>query len=103
MKNQNERESVGQKVAVVTGSSSGIGYATALELARSGYLTIATMRNPARGADLIREAQNDGLPLQVEQLDVKDPDSIKELVSKIDRIDVLVNNAGYFSFGPLED
>ena len=103
MKNQNEKESVGQKVAVVTGSSSGIGYSTALQLARSGYLTIATMRNPAKGADLISTAQNNGLPLQVEQLDVKDPDSIKDLISKLERIDVLVNNAGYFSFGPLED
>ena len=60
MKNQNEsvRENVesNQKVAVVTGSSSGIGYATALLLARSGYLTFATMRNPAKGSDLIKEA-----------------------------------------------
>jgi NAD(P)-dependent dehydrogenase (short-subunit alcohol dehydrogenase family) len=50
---ENER-----KVGVVTGSSSGIGYATALQLARKGFLTFATMRNPEKGSDLIRAAKN---------------------------------------------
>jgi NAD(P)-dependent dehydrogenase (short-subunit alcohol dehydrogenase family) len=111
MKNQNEmaKENVknDQKVAVVTGSSSGIGYATALQLARSGYLTFATMRNPEKRADLMRAAKDEGLPLLVEQLDITDPDSIQAFMSSvgssIGRIDVLVNNAGYVSIGPLED
>jgi NAD(P)-dependent dehydrogenase (short-subunit alcohol dehydrogenase family) len=112
MKNQNEtvkEEGVEskQKVAVVTGSSSGIGYATALNLARSGYLTFATMRNPAKGTDLIRAAENEKLPIQVEQLDVTDPNSIKDFITRkdesVNRIDVLVNNAGYVSIGSLED
>lgn len=97
----------GQRVAVVTGSSSGIGYATALALARSGYLTFATMRNPAKGADLGKAAEEEKLPVRVEQLDITDPDSIQDFMAKISqsagRIDVLVNNAGYFSLGPLED
>lgn len=98
----------GQKVAVVTGSSSGIGYATVLALARSGYLTFATMRNTAKGADLVRAAEEgEKLPIRVEQLDITDPDSIQDFTAKIrqsaGRIDVLVNNAGYFSVGPLED
>jgi len=112
MENQNEtvkEENVEskRKVAVVTGSSSGIGYATVLRLARSGYLTFATMRNPAKGRDLIKEAENEKLPIQVEQLDVTDYNSIKDFMTRIGesvgRIDILVNNAGYFLIGSLED
>ena len=99
-----------QKVAVVTGSSSGIGYATVLQLARSGYFTFATMRDPAKGIDLINAAENENLPIQVEQLDVTDPNSIKNFMMRavvdgqsVGRIDVLVNNAGYGLMGALED
>jgi NAD(P)-dependent dehydrogenase (short-subunit alcohol dehydrogenase family) len=112
-KNQNEsaKENLKneRKVAVVTGSSSGIGYATALQLARSGYFTFATMRNPEKGGDLIRAAKNEELPILVEQLDVTDLDSIKDFMSRrlpvksSGRIDVLVNNAGYALMGSLED
>jgi NAD(P)-dependent dehydrogenase (short-subunit alcohol dehydrogenase family) len=112
MKNQDEtskEENVESKrrVAVVTGSSSGIGYATVLQLARSGYLTFATMRNPAKGADLIKAAENEKLPIQVEQLDVTDFNSIKDFMTLIGesagRMDVLVNNAGHVLIGSLED
>jgi NAD(P)-dependent dehydrogenase (short-subunit alcohol dehydrogenase family) len=113
MKNQNKRAKEHlkneRKVAVVTGSSSGIGYATALQLARSGYFTFATMRNPEKGGDLIRAAKNEELPILVEQLDVTDLDSIKDFMSRrlavnsSGRIDVLVNNAGYGLMGSLED
>jgi NAD(P)-dependent dehydrogenase (short-subunit alcohol dehydrogenase family) len=112
-KNQNERAKENLKnereVAVITGSSSGIGYATALQLARSGYFTFATMRNPEKGGDLIRAAENEELPILVEQLDVTDLDSIKDFMSRrlavksSGRIDVLVNNAGYALMGSLED
>lgn len=112
-KNQNERAKENpkneRKVAVVTGSSSGIGYATALQLARSGYFTFATMRNPEKRGDLIRAAKNEELPILVEQLDVTDLDSIKDFISgrlavkSSGRIDVLVNNAGYALMGSLED
>jgi NAD(P)-dependent dehydrogenase (short-subunit alcohol dehydrogenase family) len=111
MKKQNETltEKIDnqRKVSVVTGSSSGIGYATALRLARSGYLTFATMRNPEKGSDLIQAAKNEGLPIQVEQLNITDPDSINDFMTRINktvgRIDVLVNNAGYWLIGALED
>ena len=111
MKNQNgtARKNVDgkQKVAVVTGSSSGIGYATVLHLARAGYFTFATTRNPANGIDLIKAAENEDLPVKVEQLDVTDPDSIKDFMTRISgaagRIDILVNNAGYVLLGSLED
>jgi len=61
-----------QKVAIVTGSSSGIGYATALGLARNGYFTFATMRNPTKGTDLIKIAERENLQLLVEHMDVAD-------------------------------
>ncbi|HZB79651.1 MAG TPA: SDR family oxidoreductase [Nitrososphaera sp.] len=106
MKKQNERVK-GGKVAVVTGSSSGIGYATALQLARSGYLTFATMRNPSKGADLVKAAESEGLPIQVEELDVTSHDSVSKAITRIStsvgRIDILVNNAGFATFGSLED
>src|SRR5919197_4372969 len=111
MKNQNEvgkeNEENKRKVALVTGSSSGIGYATALELARNGYFTFATMRNPAKGINLLKDANDENLPIMVEKLDVTDPDSIRDSLTKIDssvgRIDVLVNNAGFVSIGSIED
>jgi NAD(P)-dependent dehydrogenase (short-subunit alcohol dehydrogenase family) len=72
-----------EKVGVVTGSSSGIGYATALRLARKGYLTFATMRNPEKGSNLIGAAKSEGLPILVEQLNITDPDSINDFMTRI--------------------
>jgi NAD(P)-dependent dehydrogenase (short-subunit alcohol dehydrogenase family) len=96
-------------VAVVTGSSSGIGFETALLLARSGFHTYATMRNLEKSKNITEIANTEKLPLQVVQLDVDDDRSVKNAINKIvaaaenKRIDVLVNNAGYGLFGPLED
>jgi NAD(P)-dependent dehydrogenase (short-subunit alcohol dehydrogenase family) len=74
-------------IALVTGASRGIGRAVALELAARGFDTVATMRDPAAGADLVAEA---GGRLRVERLDVTDLDSI----SMPDGLRVIVNNAG---------
>ena len=96
-----------QKVAVVTGSSSGIGFETALLLARSGFHTYASMRNLEKSKNITEIASGEKLPLQVVQLDVNDDRSVKDAIDKIvaenKRIDVLVNNAGYGLFGSLED
>ena len=97
------------KVAIVTGSSSGIGFETSLLLARNGFYTYATMRNPdkSKKEGMINVANRDRLPLQVIPLDVTDDKSVKEAVDRIateqGKIDVLVNNAGYLLLGPLEE
>ncbi|MDE1828825.1 MAG: SDR family oxidoreductase [Thaumarchaeota archaeon] len=96
-----------EKVAVVTGSSSGIGFETALALAREGYHTYATMRDPKKGDKILEAAKKENLKLEVLALDVDKDDTVKSCISKIvnekKRIDVLVNNAGYFLVGCLED
>ncbi|ABK77983.1 short-chain alcohol dehydrogenase [Cenarchaeum symbiosum A] len=96
-----------EKVALVTGSSSGIGYETSLALARAGYLVHATMRDTSKGAGLLEAANKEGLKISVSRLDVDEPGGAAETVSRIvkesGRLDVLVNNAGYGIFGSVED
>ena len=96
-----------RKVAIVTGSSSGIGFQTALILARNGYSTYASMRNIEKSKTIIEIAKKEKLPLQVIQLDVNDNVTVNNAIDKIvkdnKRIDVLVNNAGYGLFGALEE
>jgi short-subunit dehydrogenase len=103
---QEEGEEQG-KVAIVTGSSSGIGYATSLLLARNRFHTYATMRNIEKSAEIQEIANKERLPLQVIQLDVNDDASISNSIKKIEteneRIDVLINNAGYGLVGAFED
>ncbi len=97
-----------QKVAVVTGSSTGIGFETCLLFARSGIRTYATMRDLTK-ADLIKNvAEKEKIPLKVIQMDVDKDDSVAEAFKQMYddgrmRIDILVNNAGFGLFGALED
>src|ERR687887_992208 len=97
-------------VAVVTGSSTGIGYETSLTLARNGFHTYATMRKieGQEGSKHITDiAKKENLPLQVIQLDVNIDKSVVDAINKIvdqeKRIDVVVNNAGYALVGALEE
>jgi NAD(P)-dependent dehydrogenase (short-subunit alcohol dehydrogenase family) len=94
-------------VAIVTGSSSGIGFETSLTLARNGFYTYATMRNIRKSVSIKRMANKEALPLEVIQLDVNDDLSVKnaieEIISEKERIDILVNNAGYGLIGSIED
>ncbi len=96
-----------EKIALVTGCSSGIGFETALELSRADYFTYATMRNTSKAGKIQEIAKKENLKLQVMELDVDKEESIKSTIKKIQeqkgRIDVLVNNAGYGLFGCLED
>ena len=96
-----------QEVAVITGSSRGIGLETALILARNGYTTYATMRSPEKDTSIKEAVQKEGIPVRVIQLDVTDDTSVKNardhILSEVGRIDILVNNAGYGLVGVLED
>ena len=92
-------------MALVTGASSGIGRATALLLARSGYRVFATVRSEAREASLRADAA--GLPIEILRLDLVDEAGatriVREVLGRAGRIDVLVNNAGYAKLGAVED
>jgi NAD(P)-dependent dehydrogenase (short-subunit alcohol dehydrogenase family) len=96
-----------EKVALVTGSSSGIGLETALALARDGYYTFASMRNIGKAGELEHAAKKEKLSIEVIELDVDKEESIisaiKKVIEKNGRLDVLVNNAGYGQFGCTED
>ena len=96
-----------QKVAVVTGSSTGIGYETSLALANNGYLTYATVRDIQKSKEIERIAHVKNIPLKIVEMDVDNDNSVKDAIEKITseygRIDILVNNAGYGLFGALED
>ena len=98
-----------EKIAVVTGSSSGIGLVTCVELARNGYRVVATMRDLGRGARLEEAAQKAGVRdrLDLRRLDITETDTlagaVEEIVRDHGRIDVLVNNAGFSSAGFAED
>ncbi len=95
------------RVALVTGTSSGIGLDTAIELARAGFTVVATMRNLAKREPLEAAAREAGVALDVHPLDVTDAASIARAADHVrarhGRIDVLVNNAGYGLAGAMED
>jgi NAD(P)-dependent dehydrogenase (short-subunit alcohol dehydrogenase family) len=95
-------------VALITGTSTGIGQATALYLARHGYHVFASMRNLAKGASALTAAANaERLSFEVLQLDVDDPISavraVQEVQQKAGQIDVLINNAGVGGGGAIEE
>ena len=96
-----------EKVAIVTGTSSGIGFETSLALAREGYFTYATMRDTTKSNKIKEIAQKENLKINVLELDVDDEKSVKTAIAHIldqkQRIDVLVNNAGWGLWGCVED
>ncbi|MDW3612656.1 MAG: SDR family oxidoreductase [Nitrososphaeraceae archaeon] len=96
-----------QNIAVVTGSSTGIGFETSLLLARNGFYTYATMRDRLKTDKIEKIANKENLPLEVLSMDVDNDDSVRNAIHKIidekKKIDILVNNAGYGLFGALED
>ncbi|MED4205135.1 oxidoreductase [Neobacillus mesonae] len=95
-----------QPIAIVTGASSGFGLLTVIELARSGFQVIATMRNLDKAANLLNETKNDQLQITIHELDVTSETSINnfsEYLKTLGRVDVLVNNAGYAAGGFVEE
>jgi len=97
-----------KQVVLITGSSTGFGRLFTETLARKGHTIFATMRDPggrnAKNASEIRTlAQNDSLPIHVLEMDVTDDASVEHAVdaavAKAGRIDVAINNAGYYLTG----
>jgi len=92
------------RTVLVTGTSSGIGLATAITAARAGFTTVATMRDPARAQALRDEADRAGLTLDIRRLDVTDAASITACIDGVagryGRLDAVVNNAGISNFDP---
>lgn len=95
-----------QQIALITGSSSGIGFETSLLLARNGIYTYATMRNLSKSQEILDITKKECLPLKVLTLDVTDEKSTQKAIDMVmheqNRIDILVNNAGYSLVGALE-
>jgi len=94
-------------IALITGTSSGIGLATTIALARAGHTIVATMRDPDSAGELARLIAADHLPVQMIALDVDDDASVaqafKAALDQYGRIDVLVNNAGINRPGSVEE
>lgn len=89
---------------LITGTSTGIGLATALRFARAGYRTWATMRDLARAGPLREARESEGLDLELLRLDVTDRPSIDDAMAEAlpGGLDALVNNAGWAGGAPLE-
>jgi NAD(P)-dependent dehydrogenase (short-subunit alcohol dehydrogenase family) len=89
-----------KKTIFITGSSSGLGRATAKIFASKGWKVIATLRNPEKETELDKSSD-----IELAALDITDPQQIKSVVKKImvtGGVDVVFNNAGYGMAGPLE-
>lgn len=95
------------KSVLITGTSKGIGYETALTLARAGYLVHATMRRPSKSPALAEMATKEKLPITISAMDVDSDESVAEGMAAIQSqhgpIDVLVNNAGVEHPGSVEE
>ena len=94
-------------IALITGTSSGIGLATAVSLARRGHKVIATMRNLQGATELQKIVSAEQLPITMAELDVNDDASVERSIGRVlaenGKIDVLVNNAGLGMGGSVEE
>jgi NAD(P)-dependent dehydrogenase (short-subunit alcohol dehydrogenase family) len=94
-------------VVIVTGTSTGIGLATALHFARAGHDVNAAVRNPDTAGELTSAIAKDRLPIHVVTIDVDDAGSVQrgvqEVLDRAGRVEIVVNNAGIGGGGPIED
>ena len=89
--------------ALVTGATSGIGHAVALQLARLGAEVVVHGRSAERGAKVVQEIKNDGGKAQFVAADLADPDDVRRLAAEAGPVDILINNAGIYKFGATAD
>ena len=96
-----------KKTVLVTGCSSGIGYATCLVFARNNFVTYGSVRDLSKAGRIQEITNKEKLPLKIIRLDVNEDETIRKAIQKIiadsGRIDILINNAGYGMFGPIEE
>ena len=92
---------------LITGTSKGIGYETALAFARAGYRVHATMRNPALAPALAEKTASENLPITITVMDVDKDDAVSDgfaaIQSQHGPIDILINNAGVERAGSIEE
>lgn len=92
---------------LITGTSTGIGFATAVSLAKNKHTVFATMRNPSENMELQNLADKKSLPIIILPLDVTKDSSVKNAIDQVleytGKIDVLINNAGTGTLGPIEE
>ncbi|MCO4822546.1 MAG: SDR family oxidoreductase [Flavobacteriaceae bacterium] len=95
------------KSVLITGTSKGIGLATALKFGREGYKVFATMRNPKKASAFKEKIKNESLDVIILKMDVDSDASVKQCIDDINQkhgvVDVLVNNAGIERHGSIEE
>lgn len=95
------------ETVLITGTSKGIGFETALAFARAGHKVLATMRNPSAAPTLAATAKKENLPITISELDLDSDTSVSNGIAKLladhEAIDVLVNNAGVETVGSVEE
>jgi NAD(P)-dependent dehydrogenase (short-subunit alcohol dehydrogenase family) len=89
--------------ALVTGATSGIGKAIALQLARAGAEVVVHGRSPERGAETVREIENAGGKARFVAADLSRADEVRRLADEAGPVDILINNAGVYRFGATAD
>ncbi|ANZ20523.1 short-chain dehydrogenase/reductase SDR [Streptomyces noursei ATCC 11455] len=101
-----EKAGSARGVVLITGTSSGIGLASAIAAARAGYTVVATLRDPDRAGALRTAADQAGVTLDIRRLDITEETSLTETVAEVaaayGQLDAVVNNAGAGSVGTLE-
>jgi NAD(P)-dependent dehydrogenase (short-subunit alcohol dehydrogenase family) len=89
--------------ALVTGATSGIGRAVALQLGQLGAEVVVHGRSAERGAEVVQEIQNAGGKARFAAADLADADDVRRLAAEAGQVDILINNAGVYKFGATAD
>jgi NAD(P)-dependent dehydrogenase (short-subunit alcohol dehydrogenase family) len=89
--------------ALVTGATSGIGRAVALQLGQLGAEVVVHGRSAERGAKVVQEIQNAGGKARFVAADLSDADDVRRLAAEAGPVDILINNAGVYKFGATAD
>jgi NAD(P)-dependent dehydrogenase (short-subunit alcohol dehydrogenase family) len=90
------------QTALVTGATSGLGRAVAVRIARDGATVIVSGRNAERGAETVAAIEAEGGAARFVAADLADAGSVAGLGAELGEVDVLVNNAGFSSWGPTQ-